>query len=119
MATAGAGIDPASAVSSFQVDRVDPSHFEPLTGERFTVRQATGDRRVRVHLARVHQQWSTEKVQQFSLIFHGSTSDPLAQGLHEFRHPALGSFSIFISPIGLPGGERCAYQACFSRHVRS
>jgi len=119
MAIAAARIEPLAIGSSFQLDRADVSHFEPLVGEAFTVFPGDGSARVRVRLASVRQQWSTAKVSQFSLIFHGSASNPLAQGIHEFRHQSLGSFSIFISPVGVPTGEQRAFQACFGRHVRT
>ena len=118
MAIAVARIDPIGISGGFRVDRAERSHFEPLVGEPFTVFPEDSGR-ARLRLAKVVEKWSTANVTQFSLIFHGPAEDPIAQGIHEFRHPALGSFSIFISRIGAPTPERCVYQACFSRHVRT
>src|SRR5215510_9529648 len=117
MAVAAVRIDPTAIGASFRLDRAEASDFEPLIGESFTVYSGPGSGRVRVRLAKVRSEWSTAKVTQFSLIFHGSDGDAMDCGTHEFRHPALGSFSIFISPTGGAIDGQRVYQACFSRHV--
>jgi hypothetical protein len=117
MAIAGARIDPIPIAPGFRLDRADAAHFQPHLGDDFSVLPTDGSARVRVRLAKVLEKPPTRDVSRFTLIFHGRSSQPLADGIHAFRHPALGSFSIFISPIGADAGERRAYQACFSRHV--
>ena len=70
-------------------------------------------------LAKVRERPLTKNVAQFSLTFHGPADAPLAAGIHSLRHPALGSFSAFVSAISIPNGERRVYQACFSRFLRT
>ena len=54
----------------------------------------------------------------FSLIFEGSTSTPLASSQRTLSHPAAGSHSMFLSPIGR-GLVVQDYQAVFDfRTVR-
>ena len=119
MAIAGSGIDPAALASRFHLDRADASQFEPLVGERFSVFPEGVGPRVRVRLAKVTGTRVTHGLSRFALVFHGSSREPFGDGIHELHHPALGSLSIFMSPVGLPVEGRRAYQACFSRHVRT
>lgn len=120
MAIAAARIEPAAAMGSgFRLDRAESSHFQPHIGDSFTVFPSGGSGRARVRLAKVRDTWSTKQVVQFSLVFHGASGDTLADGIHEFHHPALGSFSIFINAIGTAAAGPRSYQACFSRHVRT
>lgn len=120
MAIAGTRIDPVSALADpFRVDRADPSHFRPHLDDLFTVVRPDGSGRVRVRLARVHEKPPSAGVARFTLIFWGHAATPLPDGIYPFEHRAFGSFPIFISQVGAGAGERRAYQACFSRHVRT
>ena len=71
-----------------------------------------------LRLAKVRERPLTKNVAQFSLTFHGPADVPLADRIYSLRHPALGSFSAFVSAISIPNEERRVYQACFSRFVR-
>jgi hypothetical protein len=42
----------------------------------------------------------------FALTFSGSLADPLGSGIHTIRHPRLGSFELFASPVDDPDGSR-------------
>lgn len=50
--------------------------------------------------------------QPFSLILHGPVEPMLPQGTHHFEHTALGSFDMFIVPLG-PDQAGMQYQAVF------
>lgn len=131
MAIAGARLQPrllaesAAAVSGaperggFRVADATASHFLPLVDQPFSVAAQQSSAPERLLLAKVTERPLTKSVAQFSLLFHGPAAKPLADGIHRFHHPALGSFSIFVSPVGVPSPGRRAYQACFSRHVRT
>ena len=119
MAIAGARVHPVAFASGLSLDGADASHFQPLVGQRFSVFPESGSMRARLRLARVLERSPSKTFSQFSLIFHAADGDALADGIHAFHHPALGSFSIFISSIGAPGAGRRVYEACFSRHVRT
>jgi hypothetical protein len=69
-----------------------------------------------LRLVRVTERPTQHGVAQFSIGFEGATRSPLEQGLHAFRHPALGRFELFITSIGGPA-DVVTYEACFSRHL--
>ena len=119
MAVAGARIDPIAFASRPGFEAAGPSQFQPLVGETFTVFPGDGSPVARVRLANVEERPPSTQVTQFSLIFQATARESLADGIHEFRHPALGSFSIFISSIGAATAEPRVYQACFSRFMRT
>jgi hypothetical protein len=51
----------------------------------------------------------------FSLVFTGPPDRPLDQGTNDLVHPALGSLSIFIVPLGPdPATGRPRYEAIFN-----
>ena len=114
MAVAGARIDPIAFASRPGFEAAGPSQFQPLVGETFTVFPGDGSPVARVRLAEIVEHPPSKHFTQFSLIFHATTRQPLADGIHEFRHPALGSLSIFSSSIGAPAAGSRVYQACFS-----
>jgi len=119
MAIAGTGIDRPAFASGFSLEDTGASQFQPHIGDRFTVFPADGSGRVRVRLAKVTELPPSRDYAQFTIVFHGPATRPIGDGIHEFLHPSLGSFSIFISSNGAAGEERCAYQACFTRRVRT
>jgi len=119
MAIAGAGVDAPAFASGFSLETAGAPQFQPYVGDRFTIVPTGGSGRVHVRLAKVIELPGTQHLSQFRVVFHGPAGAPIADGIHEFFHPALGSFSIFISPIGAATGERCAYQASFTRLLRT
>jgi hypothetical protein len=52
----------------------------------------------------------------FSLLFTGPAERPLAQRTYRFSHERLGSFDLFIVPVGGDGNAR-QYEAVFNRRV--
>jgi hypothetical protein len=50
----------------------------------------------------------------FSIIFHGPPDRMLSQGTYHFEHAHIGSFPLFIVPIGSANG-RIQYEAVFNR----
>ena len=55
--------------------------------------------------------------ESFSLVFHGPEKPLLPQGTRRFEHDHLGSFDLFIVPIGQEAGLT-KYEAVFNRLVR-
>ena len=72
----------------------------------------------RVRLTGVTESRLHPEIEQFSLVFAGEPAAPLEHGTYRFRHPALGSIDMFISPVGKPGGTP-VYEACFSQYAQS
>lgn len=52
----------------------------------------------------------------FVLTFSGPRSAPLEGGTHSLRHQRLGTFELFVSPVGRPGTDR-RYEAVVDRSV--
>jgi hypothetical protein len=131
MALAGARLEPrllagsatvavsSGAAGAFRVADATASHFLPLVDQPFAVAALDSSAPARLLLAGITERPMTKNVAQFSLLFHGPSARPLADGIHRFHHPALGSFSIFVSAVGVSTAGRREYQACFSRHVRT
>ncbi len=54
----------------------------------------------------------------FSLVFVASENATAPQRIYAFRHEALGTFSMFIVPLGPAPDRKMRYQAVFSRASR-
>jgi len=54
--------------------------------------------------------------ENFSVVFHGPSDQPLSQGTYAFQHRALGAFPLFIVPMRGDGRNAC-YEAVFNRIV--
>jgi hypothetical protein len=54
----------------------------------------------------------------FVLTFSGPLGQQLESGTHTLRHPELGTFELFISPITRPSTD-CLYEAVIDRSVRA
>ena len=52
----------------------------------------------------------------FVLTFSGPAKPPLESGIQRLSHRALGTFELFLSPVGQPGSER-RYEAVVDRSV--
>lgn len=54
--------------------------------------------------------------ERFSLLFNGPIEQPLEQRTYRFEHERLGSFDLFIVPVGAENGAR-QYEAVFNRRI--
>jgi len=52
--------------------------------------------------------------ENFSIVFHGPSDQPLAQGTYQFEHRSLGAFMLFIVPMR-GDGRKASYEAVFNR----
>jgi hypothetical protein len=55
--------------------------------------------------------------ESFSLLFHGPDNRLLPQRMHVFEQEKIGSFELFIVPVGRVAGA-IQYQAIFNRQTR-
>jgi hypothetical protein len=97
---------------NFALDRADSTAFAQYKGSTFRVCPADGVP-TKVELVRV----KVEKNQRgaaprgaFSLIFRGPKARGLAQATHRVEHAELGTFELFLVPVGLPK-RRAVYEA--------
>lgn len=58
------------------------------------------------------------KYENFSLMFHGSGERFLPQKMYSFEHEKMGSFDLFIVPVGREG-NLIKYQAVFNRRIKT
>lgn len=63
-------------------------------------------------------EYSNAQLEQFSLIFTGTASLSLQQGMYTLIHPQMGECELFLVPIG-PDGAGMRYEAAFSRFIRT
>ncbi len=91
--------------------------FAPLQGDRFQL-QATPDLPLTLTLAEVtslhaaNAPVGTKRV-PFSLLFLGPTAPTLPQQIYQLTHNTLGSFELFLVPLG-PTQEGLRYEAIFT-----
>lgn len=53
--------------------------------------------------------------EKFSLLFQGPPEPPLPQDTYTFQHPRIGTFAMFIVPVGSADGTHRYYEAVFNR----
>jgi hypothetical protein len=70
-----------------------------------------------LELYQVEEGRSTPTQEQFSLFFYGPADFSLGQGTFELKHEKMGTFSLFLVPIG-PDQQGLRYQAVFNRFVK-
>jgi hypothetical protein len=99
--------------------------FAALEGESFEIQLVPGET-VTLVLAFVSVAGSSansanpssqEQADSFSLVFHGPQTRFLPQATYQFVHAAIGTYSLFIVPIGSEG-DHYRYEAVFNRLAR-
>ena len=88
-----------------------PETFQPQLDTIFELDDASG---IQLRLVEVTDEGVAHGIRQFSLFFHGPADRVLPADTYSFRHQALGSIELFITPIVGSNHERIVYQACFS-----
>jgi hypothetical protein len=93
--------------------------FRPLVGERFRIAADEGP--IDLVLAEANapaaggelDAQSGRRRAPFSIVFRGPLEPILPQRIYPLRHDTLGSFELFIVPIG-PEGDAMQYEAVFT-----
>ena len=109
-----------STPAAASLGRATSDSFAPFVGSTFFVRPAVGpavplvltasaDRRQVALPANARRPPRTP----FSLIFQGPGGAPLSQDTYVIVHPVLGTFPLFIVPIGMPQVGHVVYEAAF------
>lgn len=114
---------PVSTSSDNALDLYNKSTFEPYVNSTFRV-HLNSSRSVDVTLTEV-EDFCAPKEQQavanygnecFSLRFTGSARGSFKQNTYEVEHGALGSFQLFIVPVGMRNGTGfVSYEAVINR----
>ena len=87
--------------------------FAPCVGSEFVVLRGSEWVPVTLTEAKDHRRnpAAPGAAEQFSLVFTAGTEKPLQQGLHDFEHPDLARFELFITPIMCPHPDVRWYEA--------
>ena len=64
------------------------------------------------------QPWAPPLQERFSLVFRGPRGTPLQQGTYQLQHTQLGTFDLFLVPVGRDH-DGVYYEAVFNRLRRS
>lgn len=98
------------------------NEFSPYLGDQFEIISPEGDFQ-EVTLKEVADRSSSvntgnARVQQecFSLLFQGDIEKPLVQSTYSFRHREMGTFALFIVPVG-SDNSGMKYEAVINRLV--
>ena len=87
--------------------------FAPQLNSVFTLlRQNT--ERVELRLVEVSELKRSRRQERFSIVFRGPAGNSVPQGLYEFKHETIGSFALFIVPVG-QDDQHVLYEAIFNR----
>jgi len=86
--------------------------WKPLVGSELVV--DTGGDPVRLELAALDE--LPGRGECFSLLFRGEAGEPaLEQRNHDVEHPALGTFPLFLVPVGPGEDGRQRFEAIVNR----
>ncbi len=93
-------------------DRIKKEEFQSAVNSEFRV-EGEG---VALSLLQIREGRSTERIEQFSLMFRGPLEPMLKQGTRHVSHPALGEMDLFLVPVGATP-EGVEYEAAFTRFL--
>jgi hypothetical protein len=125
--TLSAGLAPAarwtspSPVREAALDQLTFTGFSAQVGTLFRLAHGAGPASLKLVEAKTlpsHPPAEDAGNEKFSLLFTGSKDRSLAQNTHRFEHAELGTFEMFIVPIGHQDSSRIYYEAVFNRPVR-
>jgi hypothetical protein len=68
-------------------------------------------------LTNIVEHLKTERLEAFSLFFHGPSDPFMLQGIHKLKHENLGELGIFLVPIG-QDNDGFQYEAVFNHMVQ-
>lgn len=89
--------------------------FAPHVGDGFSVLRGADWVVLNLEEAKSNDKQGQKSGFQFSLVFSAGPELPLQQGIHEFRHPVLRGFELFITPIMCPQRDLRWYEAVINR----
>jgi hypothetical protein len=88
--------------------------FTELLQSDFRIRTSGDQPAVAVKLVQADDRGSTPHQEQFAILFHGPLELALRQGLYQMEQEQLGSFDLFIVPVGRDA-RGYQYEAIFNR----
>lgn len=120
------------SVSDYEIDRLytfTPETFSPYLNTEFRFKRAGGKSVTTVLVevrdlrppsgkdAAANDAAAASAGQCFALVFRGARSKPLASEQYRVTHGALGSFALFISPVGSGDATASYYEAVVNHRL--
>jgi hypothetical protein len=113
----------ATLISSAAPAHLRRSSYARLQGSALTATSA-GDSKVTLRLAEVADlaRARSDKALKgsdaaFALALTGPVSAPLSGSVHELRHASLGTFALFLAPVGRPTKTEQSYEIVVDRSL--
>ena len=97
-----------------RVGTTAPSKSAFAAGLGTSFRLGVGADGVDLRLAELREGAAGPGHESFALLFDGPADPVLGQGTYAVEHPALGTFALFVVPIGRDA-DRTSYEAVFNR----
>jgi Domain of unknown function (DUF6916) len=95
-------------------DELTRDAFQPQVGTRFLVSRPPAEA-VALELVEIRDLGGPpESGRSFAVLFRGPGDAPLAQGTYEVGHGAMGTFALFVVPVGVDESG-AQYEAVFNR----
>jgi hypothetical protein len=89
------------------------AQFSACIDTEFEV-QVSSAERLTMELIRVQERHDSPRLEQFSLVFRGPMSPIQEQRIYPIKHERLGSFELFLVPIG-PDEKGMCYEVVVNR----
>ena len=87
--------------------------FSALLNTKFNV-EVNEAQQVELELSEVSELKLSDRQEQFSIVFIGPNQVFLGQGMQRFNHERMGSFELFLVPVG-QDARGYSYQSVFNR----
>jgi hypothetical protein len=104
-----------STSGAFRLEDASPAAFRPYLRTTLSVEVADGVR-VPLRVSAVSDVRSHGPFEHFSVMFQAPSGTNVPQNTYRVQHAVLGSFDLFIVPVGGGDGPQVC-EACFSRRV--
>lgn len=89
------------------------NEFAPHIGSTFRILDRNSPTQLEAKLTEVEDRNSSGALEQFSILFQGPPEPILPQQIYDIQHPTMGSFELFLVPIGADESG-VTYESVFS-----
>ncbi len=104
--------DPGPSSRTLTADELEYELFEPIVGDELAIGRARG---VVSSVTDRTDYLSADGISGTSFSVIIESADLIEQGTHDFRHRTIGTFPMFVAPVGRPSSGSNTYEAAFNR----
>ena len=112
----GGPSSPHSVERMTTLENLQLNSFSEHLNTKFRV-STGGDESLELELVEAKDLGSSPRQERFTLLFRGPSAVALEQKMYKIDHASLGSFDLFLVPVGARQGYR-EYEAVFNRLIR-